>query len=74
MNMCSFQFMLSEIGSGFEIGAYPVMEEYDPNHPARNAEICDRALETYEAVYRAAGLKVRRYPNADAFVADYVGM
>lgn len=30
------------------------------------------AREEYEAVYKAAGIAIKRYPDVDGFVADYL--
>ena len=72
-NLCSLSLMLGEIGEDVEIGPFPVMDAYDPAALHENVKIFDGYLDQYEAVYRRAGLTVKRYADVDAFAADYLG-
>lgn len=73
MNLASFRNMLAELSGEFDIGAYPVMENYDPDDLRRNVELYDRMLAEYEEVYHTAGLTVKRYADVDAFRQAYLG-
>ena len=70
--MCSFNGMLSDISSEFDIGAYNIMDEYNPEKLTDNVLIYDRYLEEYEKVCNKAGIKIKRFSDVDAFVADYL--
>lgn len=73
MSMCSLQHMVSELAAGTAVGAYDIMQAYDGCRLENNVRVFDDFLATYERVYAKAGLTVRRYPDADGFVADYLG-
>ena len=73
MNMCSLQFMLSEISETVAIGPFSVMDEYTPELLEANTEIVDKYLRQYEQSYLQAGIRVRRFANVDEFVASYLG-
>ena len=72
MNMCSLQFMLSEIAESVAIGPFPVMEEYDPDVLEDNTKTFDQYLQKYEQAYTCAGIRVKRFADVDEFVADYL--
>ena len=72
MNMCSFQFMLSDIAEEVEIGSFSVMDEYDPDSLEDNVKIFDKYLQKYEQVYRRAVISVRRYSDVEEFIANYL--
>ncbi len=72
MNMCSLQFMLSEIAQDTEIGSFRVMDEYNTNSLADNTEIFDRNLQKYEQVYKQAQISVKRFADVDEFVTSYL--
>ena len=72
MNMCSFQFMLSEIAEEVEIGSFPVMEEYDPDSLEENVRTFDKYLRKYEQICKQAGIHVKRYSDVEDFAADYL--
>jgi aconitase B len=72
MNMCSLQFMLSEIAQDVEIGSFCVMDEYNTDSLADNTEIFDRNLQKYEQVYKQAQISVKRFADVDEFVASYL--
>lgn len=72
VNMCSFNGMLSDISSEFDIGAYNIMDEYNPEKLTDNVLIYDRYLEEYEKVCNKAEIKIKRFSDVDAFVADYL--
>lgn len=71
MNMCSFHYMLSDILSEFDIGNYSIMEEYNPENLSDNVLIYDKYLKKYEKICNKAGIKIKRFSDVDAFVADY---
>lgn len=72
MNMCSFQFMLSEISKEVEIGLFPVMDEYSPDSLEDNVMVFDKYLQKYKQVYKRAGISVKRYTGVEEFVSDYL--
>lgn len=72
MNLCSLQLMLNEIAKDTAIGHYDPMGAYDPNDLSKNAKLYDTCLAKYETTYRKAGLSVKRYPDIDAFVEEYL--
>ena len=71
-NMCNFNYMLSDISYEFNIGDYNIMEEYNPENLAENVLIYDKYLEKYERLCNKAGIKIKRFSDVDAFVADYL--
>lgn len=73
MNMCSLQFMISDISADVRIGTYDIMTDYDVDCLENNIKIYDEFLTEYEKVYEKAGLNVNRFLNVDDFVASYVG-
>lgn len=73
MNMCNLHYMFSDILSEVNIGAYNIMEEYNPDCLEANVRIYDKYLKKYEEVYKQAGITVKRFANVDEFVADYLG-
>ncbi|MBR3503230.1 MAG: nucleotidyltransferase domain-containing protein [Clostridia bacterium] len=73
MNMASFQFMLGEIAGETDIPEYNVMEAFDPDDLAGNAEAFDAALAEYLKEYEKLGMKPERYRNVDEFVREYLG-
>lgn len=72
VNMCGLHLMLGEISSEVEIGAFDVMGEYRADSLAENVTVFDRHLQSYEEVYRRAGIGVKRFANVDAFVVAYL--
>lgn len=72
MNMCSLHYMFAENSSEADIGTYNIMEEYNPDCLENNVSLFDAYLQKYEAVYKAAGIAIKRYPDVDGFVADYL--
>ena len=72
MNMCNLHDMFSDILSEVNIGSYNIMEEYTPDCLEDNIRIFDKYLEKYEEEYNKAGITVKRFPNVDEFVADYL--
>ena len=73
MSMGSLQAMFSEVGEETEIADYNVFEVYNPHDLAETARAFDGILDRYLLEYRKVGLPVRRYPDIDAFAADYTG-
>ena len=72
VNMCCFNYMLSDISSEFDIGDYNIMDEYNPENLADNVPLYDKYLKEYEKVCSDAGIKINRFSDVDAFVADYL--
>ena len=72
VNMCCFNYMLSDISSEFDIGDYNIMDEYNPENLADNVPLYDKYLKEYEKVCSDAGIKIKRFSDVDAFVADYL--
>ncbi len=71
MSLDSLDEMLSGIGVETEIGAYDALSCYDPNDLRKTAEGFDAVLHAYQKEYQKAGLQVKRYPDVDAFIAEY---
>ena len=65
--------LLDEIGSGYEIGEYDVMAAYDPEDLRKTEAGFDELLFRYRAECERAGVKLRQFRDADAFVRDYLG-
>ena len=72
VNMCCFNYMLSDISSEFDIDDYNIMDEYNPENLADNVPLYDKYLKEYEKVCSDAGIKIKRFSDVDAFVADYL--
>ncbi len=72
VNMCCFHYMLSDIASEVNIGDCNIMEEYNPENLTENIRIYDKYLNQYEEMCNNAGVAIRRFADADAFVADYL--
>ncbi len=70
-SLASLDNMLSGIGEETAIGAYDALAVYDPNDLQKTAEGFDAVLQAYASEYLKAGLQVKRYPDAEAFLADY---
>lgn len=73
VNLASLQFMLEDIGGAVDIAPCDVMAGFDPRDLRGNAEAFDRALAGYLHEYRRVGLEPRRFADAEAFLADYLG-
>lgn len=71
INLASMQEMLSDIEMGIQIGHYDVMACFHPEDLFLTARECDRVLTAYLEEYEKAGISPQRYPNIDAFIADY---
>ena len=72
MNMCNLHYMLADISSEVAIGACHVMEKYNPDCLEDNLRLFDACLQKYAEIYKTAGISIKRFPNVDAFVADYL--
>ncbi len=72
VNMCCFNYMLSDISSEFNIGDYNIMDEYNPENLTDNVLIYDKYLKEYEKVCNKAGIRIKRFSDVDAFVSDYL--
>lgn len=73
INMCCLQYMISDISSEVNIGAYDIMEAYNPNCLKDNVRIYDEFLADYEKIYKEAGIAVNRFSDVDTFYESYVG-
>lgn len=73
MNMCNLHYMFVEISSEVAIGTYSIMEKYNPDCLEKNVSLFDACLQKYEAVYKTAGIAIKRFQGVDEFVADYLG-
>lgn len=71
INMCCFHSMFSDISSEFNIGDFNIMEEYNPEGLTENVLIYDKYLNKFEKVCNEAGIRIKRFSDVDAFVADY---
>ena len=60
------------ISAEFDTGDYNVTEEYNPENLTDNVLIYDKYLKEYEKVCNKAGIKIKRFTDVDAFVADYL--
>ena len=72
MSLSSLDEMLSDIGSGTDIGAYDALSAYDPGDLKKTAGGFEALLKSYLREYEKAGLKARVYRDADAFIAAYL--
>ncbi len=72
MNMCNLHYMFSEISSKVSIGTYNIMEKYSSDCLENNVSLFDACLQKYEAVYKTAGITIKRFHDVDEFVADYL--
>lgn len=72
VNMCCFNYMLSDISAEFNIGDYNVMDKYNPENLTDNVRLYDTYLMEYEKVCNKAGIKIKRFSDVDAFVAAYL--
>ena len=71
MNMCNLHYMFEEISSETAIGTYNIMEAYNPDCLENNVSLFDACLQKYEAVYKTAGITIKRFHGVDEFVTDY---
>lgn len=71
-NMCSFSHMCSEISSAVDIEEFSIMDKYCPDRLEENVRVYDECLQKYEEVYEAAGIKVKRFSDIDAFIKSYL--
>lgn len=71
-SMCSLDAMISEIGRGVAIGTYDVFQYYNPSDLYETAKGYDEVLNAYSKEYEKARLEVKRYPDIDSYVVDYL--
>ena len=64
--------LCEEIGGEYGIGEYDVMAAYDPEDLHKTEEGFDELLFRYKAFCERAGVKLRQYADADAFIRDYL--
>lgn len=72
MNMCSLQYMINDLANEFDIGDFDVAGKYDPDCLQENVAIYDNFLAKYEEIYKAAGIKAKRYCSVDEFICEYL--
>lgn len=72
INMCNLHYMFVEISSEISIETYNIMEEYNPDCLENNISLFDACLQKYEAVYKTAGIAIKRFHGVDEFAADYL--
>lgn len=73
LSLVSADDMLSGIAEETGAGPYDALAVYDPDDLAKTAEGFDELLKSYREAYRRARLRVRRFPDVDAFLSDYLG-
>ena len=71
-NLCGLHGMYAELSRDYVLPEQDVMGAFNPDHLAANAQTFDRCLQVYEGAYEKAGICVKRYANADAFIEDYL--
>ena len=72
MNLGSLQLMIHELAEGAGTADQEIMARFDPEDLRVNAVVFDAALERYAAEYEKRGMKIRRFENLEAFLADYL--
>lgn len=72
MSMISLNAMISDVGDEVEIASYDVFGGYDPQNLEKTAQACDDLLKGYLKEYKKANLQVKRYPDIDAFIRQYL--
>ncbi len=72
MNMCCLQSMLSCIADAYKTECHDIMAEYNPEHLQENVSLFDKHLQIYEDNYKKANIRINRFADADAFIADYL--
>ena len=72
MNLSSLQYMIHDIASGVEIPDLSFVDQFDPLDLQKNEVTYDQALDAYLNEYKAIGLLPKRFPNVEAFLADYL--
>lgn len=71
MNLLSLQCMLHEIAESVSVKNFEFMDQFDPNRLRENADIFNEVLRSYLAAYEKAGIRPKRYGNAEEFAEDY---
>ena len=72
MNLGSLQLMLHELSGKFALEDMEIMDRFDAQDPAGNAEVFDAALERYAKEYVRLGMEIRRFADLEAFLAEYL--
>lgn len=73
MNLAALALMRNGIAADVRVPPCGILARFDPDDLRRNAEAFDDALAEYAEAYARAGIAPKRYPDADAFAADYLG-
>lgn len=73
MNMISCQFMYEDLASSSKIHNPHLMSSFSPRHLIQNAQAFDSALDHFLEEYHQIHLTPKRFANADAFIAHYLG-
>ena len=72
MSLVSLDAMLSDIGTGIDIGLLDAVSAYAPENLERTASGFDSVLRDYLREYGRAGMRAEIYPDIDAFLAAYL--
>ena len=72
MNLGSLQQMLHALAEEAGTEDFEIMDRFDPYDLTGNAAVFDAALERYSGEYARLGMKLRRFPDLDAFLAEYL--
>ena len=72
MSLVNFDSMLSDIRRESGIPELDVMAVYDPRDLEKTARDFDRLLDEYLKEYKKTGITVKRYPDLNAFIKDYL--
>ena len=72
MNMVSFQHMICEIAESVAIHEWNIMDQFNPHHINKNAEVFDTTLDKYLETYQKAGIPPKRFIDVNDFLAKYL--
>ena len=72
MTLESLNAMMEDIGGECDIPSYDVLDVYDPTDLTKTRQGFDRILQEYLREYQKAGLNVKRFPDIDSFIKDYL--
>lgn len=72
-SLVNFTGMAEELYGMTDIAQYDGLEAYNPDDLNETAQKFDLLLDSFLEEYKKAGIKPKRYPDIDAFTADYLG-
>ena len=72
MTLESLNAMMEDISGECDVPSYDVLDVYDPTDLTKTREGFDRILQEYLREYQKAGLSVKRFPDIDSFIKDYL--